>query len=60
MRLGLGIATNQLDLATVEFTQSVLLLHLAKSAKRFCALKDVKDFGIQAWKWKCPRLCSCT
>ena len=44
MRLGLGIATNQLNLATAESTLSALLLHLAKSAKRFCALKDVKDF----------------
>ena len=48
MHLGLGIATNELDLAAVKSTQSVLLLHLAKSAKRFCALKNVKDF---VYKW---------
>ena len=44
-------------MATVESAQSALFLsHLAKSAKRFCALKDVKILfasGIQAWKWKC-------
>ena len=35
-------------MATVESTRSALLSHLAKSAKRFCALKDVKDF---VFKW---------
>ena len=31
--------------------------------KGFVRFKDVKILfasGIQAWKWKCPRLCSCT
>ena len=31
-------------MATAESARSALLSHLAKSAKRFCALKDVKDF----------------
>ena len=31
-------------MATAESAWSALLSHLAKSAKRFCALKDVKDF----------------
>ena len=31
-------------MAMAEFTRSALLSHLAKSAKRFCELKDVKDF----------------
>ena len=45
--------TNQLDMATAESARSALFSHLAMSAKRFCALKDVKDSvasGIQAWK----------
>ena len=56
MRPGFGVAAT-------ESTRTVLLSHLVKSAKRFCALKDVKDLfasGIQAWKWKCPQLYSCT
>ena len=31
-------------MATAESAWSALLSHLAKSAKRFCKLKDVKDF----------------
>ena len=31
-------------MTTAESARSALLSHLAKSAKRFCALKDVKDF----------------
>ena len=31
-------------MATVESTRSALLSHLGMSAKRFCVLKDVKDF----------------
>ena len=47
MHPGLGVAHSDqqwLDVATVEFARSALLSCLAKSAKRFCALKDVKDF----------------
>ena len=50
-------------MATAESTRLVLLSHLAKSTERFCALKMLKILfasGIQAWKWKCPQLCSCT
>ena len=36
--------TNRLDMATAESARAALLSHLAKSAKRFCALRDVKDF----------------
>ena len=42
------MATNRLDMATAESARSALLSHLAKSAKRFCALKDVKDL---VYKW---------
>ena len=47
MRPGLGVAHSdqqRLDMATAESARSTLLSCLAKSAKRFCALKDVKDF----------------
>ena len=44
MGLAKRIATNWLDMATVESNRLALLSHLAKSAKRFCALKDVEDF----------------
>ena len=35
-------------MATAESARSALLSHLAKSAERFCALKDVEDF---VFKW---------
>ena len=41
--------------ATAESARLALLLRLAKSAKKFYALKDVKILfasGIQTWKWK--------
>ena len=41
--------------ATAESARSAFLSHLAKSAKKFYALKDVKILftsGIQTWKWK--------
>ena len=44
---GLGVAhSNQqrLDMATAESAWSALLSCLAKSAKSFCVLKDIKDF----------------
>ena len=44
---GLGVVHSdqpQFDMATAESARSALLSRLAKSAKRFCALKDVKDF----------------
>ena len=47
MRPGLGVVHSdqqRLDMATAESAQSALLSRLAKSAKRFCVLKDVKDF----------------
>ena len=44
-RLGVAHSDKQrLDMATAESTQSRFLSHLVRSAKRFCALKDVKDF----------------
>ena len=50
MRPGFGVAHSdqqRLDMATT-FARSALLSCLAKSALRFCALKDVKDF---VYKW---------
>ena len=47
MHPGLGIAHSDqqwLDMAMAESTRSALLSCLAKSAKKNCALKDVKDF----------------
>ena len=35
-------------MVTAESARSALLSHLAKSAKRLCALKDVKDF-VRKW-----------
>ena len=35
-------------MATAESARSGLLSHLVKSAERFCALTDVKDFCLQA------------
>ena len=49
MRPGLGVATNLLDLTTAEFPRSALLLHLVKSAKRFCVLKDVTEDFVCNW-----------
>ena len=46
MRPRLGVAHSdqqRLDMATAESAWSALLSCLAKSAKRFCALKDIKD-----------------
>ena len=40
MHPGLGVATNRLEMVTAKSTWLALLSHLAKSAKRFCALKD--------------------
>ena len=39
-RLGAVHSDQPAHMATAESTQSALLLHLAKPAKRFCALKD--------------------
>ena len=50
MRPGLGIAHSDqqwLDMAMAESTRSALLSCLAKSAKKNCALKDVKRFCLQ-------------
>ena len=43
----LGVAHSDqswFDMATEESARLALLSHLARSAKRFCVLKDVKDF----------------
>ena len=47
MRPGLGVVHSdqqRLDMATAESAQSALLSCLAKPAKWFCGLKDVKNF----------------